>query len=100
MGKIKLRCIQLKDYAVYRGKLLTRGNMSKKETNRKQADRDVEHFLDGQKSAMEFVHEELFQELVEVQETIAKALTILGDAKQFLEQKTRFHALNDFNVLK
>lgn len=57
--------------------------------NKKQADRDSEHFLDGQKSAMEMVHEELFDELVEVQQAITKALSILGDMKRFTERKNR-----------
>ena len=63
--------------------------MLKKRDKKKQADRDLEHFLDGQKSAMEMVHEELFDELVEVQQAITKALSILGDMKRFTERKNR-----------
>lgn len=70
--------------------------MSKK----KQADRDLKHFLDGQKAAMEMIHEELFDELVEVQETITKALSILGDMKKFTERKNRQWAFRGDNSLE
>ena len=69
--------------------------MTKERDKKKQADRDLEHFLDGQRSAMEFVHDDLFHELVEVQATIAKALSILGDSKQFIERNNRIAAYKD-----
>lgn len=67
---------------------------------KKQADRDLEHFLDGQKAAMEMVHEELFDELIEMQQAITKALSVLGDMKRFTERKTREWVFRGDNPLK
>ena len=75
--------------------------MSKQtKVNKKQADRDLEHFLDGQNAAMGMIHEELFYELVQVQETITKALSILGDMKNFTERKNREWAYRGDNPLE
>lgn len=76
--------------------------MSKKQKQqaKKQADRDLEHFLDGQRAAMEMVQEELFDELVEIQQTMTKALQILGDHKRFTQQKNREWAYRDDNLFK
>lgn len=75
--------------------------MNKEQTKiKKQADRDLEHFLDGQKAAMEMIHEELFDELVQVQEAITKALSILGDMKNFTDRKNRQWALRGDNPLE
>lgn len=75
--------------------------MSKQtKANKEQADRDLEHFLDGQNAAMEMIHEELFDELVEVQTTITKALSILGDMKNFTERKNRQWAFRGDNPLE
>lgn len=75
--------------------------MSKKTNiNKKQADRDLKHFLDGQNAAMEMIQEELFDELVQVQETVTRALAILGDQKRFIERKNRELVYRGDNLLE
>ena len=76
-----------------------KGETMNKKANKKQADRDLEHFLDGQRAAMEMVQEELFDELVEIQETVTKALAILGDKKRFIERKNRELVFRGDNLL-
>ena len=66
--------------------------MAKKQ---KQADRDLESFFLGQGLAMQMIHEELFHELVEAQEIISKALSILGDLKGFAAKKNENYAFTD-----
>ena len=66
--------------------------MAKKQN---QADRDLESFLLGQGLAMGMVHDELFHELVEAQQIISRALSILGDLKGFAAKKNERYAFEN-----